>query len=94
MKKRFFHFIKLFVKIKPFLGFSFLDHEFAAIVATFAAYGVVDVPCAAVGADCECGDECFVMSATFSRTGVRLSAFRMCHFFIVLILLFYVIEIY
>ena len=75
-------------KYDTLLSLGLLDHEFATIVAAFAANGVVDMPCAAVGADCESGDESFVVCAAFCRTGVRLSAFRMCHFCIVLILLF------
>lgn len=92
MKKYFFTSLKVY--IHTLLSFSLLDHEFAAIVTAFAANGVVDVPCTAVRADCKCGDESFVVCAAFRRTGVRLSAFRMCHFCIVLILLFYVVVNY
>ena len=52
------------------LNLSLFDHEFAAIVSTFAAYGVPDVPGAAVRADCEGRDEGFVVGAAFGRTGV------------------------
>ena len=65
----------------------FLDSDFAAVVAAFAAYVVVHVPCAAVGADSQCGDKSFVVCTTFRCTGMRLSAFRMCHCFIVLIVI-------
>lgn len=51
-------------------GFVFYDSLFAAIVATFAAYGVVDVPGAAVGAKCKCGGYCLVVCATFGGTGL------------------------
>lgn len=51
-------------------GFVLDDSLFAAIVATFAAYGVVDVPGAAVGAKCKCGGYCLVVCATFGGTGL------------------------
>ena len=54
--------------------------QLAAVIATFTTYHVIDVPCAAVGADGQCGGYCFVVGAAFRCTGVRLSAFRMCHF--------------
>ena len=57
-----------------------IDDEFAAIVTTFTANCVIDMPSAAVGADGECRDESFVVSTTFRGSGMRLSAFRMCHF--------------
>ncbi len=62
-------------------GLVFDDGLLAAIVATFAAYGVVDVPSTAVGAKCKGGGYCFVVCATFSGAGLRLLAFRMCHCF-------------
>ena len=58
-----------------------VDDKFTAIVSAFATYSVVDVPCAAVGADSESRDKGFVVSTTFRGSGVRLSAFRMCHFY-------------
>jgi hypothetical protein len=61
------------------LGFL-VDDEPAAVVAAFAANGVVYVPGAAVGADGECRDESFVVCAALRGAGVRLSAFGMCHF--------------
>lgn len=39
----------------------FNDGLFAAIVAAFTTYGVINVPCAAVGAVCECGSYCMVV---------------------------------
>lgn len=60
-------------------GFVFDDGLFAAIVATFAAYGVVDVPGAAVGAKCKGGGYCLVVGTTFGGAGLGLLAFRMCH---------------
>lgn len=59
-----------------------LDSHFAAIVAAFATNRVVNVPCAAIGADCECRDQSLVVCTTFCRAGMRLSAFRMCHFYL------------
>ena len=61
----------------------FLDSDFTAIVATFAAYGVVDVPGAAVGAKSQSGSYSLVVGATFGGTGLRLFAFRMCHFVLI-----------
>ena len=57
----------------------FVDDELTTIVAAFAANCVIDVPSAAVRADSESRDESFVVCATFRGSGVRLSAFRMCH---------------
>ena len=52
----------------------------AAVVAAFAANGVVDVPVAAVGAKSQCGFYSLVVGATLCGAGFGLSAFRMCHF--------------
>ena len=57
-----------------------IDHELAAVVTALAAYMVVHMPCSAVGADGESGDQCLVVCAAFRCSCVRLSAFRMCHF--------------
>ena len=62
-------------------GLFFYDGLLAAVVAAFAAYGVVDVPCTAVGAECQCGGYCLVVGTTLCCTGLRLLAFRMCHCF-------------
>ena len=49
--------------------FVFNDSLLAAVVTTFAADGVVDVPCAAIGAKSERGSYGLVVSATFSGAG-------------------------
>ena len=49
---------------------SLLDGELAAVVATFAAYGVVNVPCTAVGADSQSGYESLVVSTTLGSAGL------------------------
>ena len=56
------------------------DSLTAAVVAAFAANGVVDVPVAAVGAKSQCGFYSLVVGATLCGAGFGLSAFRMCHF--------------
>lgn len=58
----------------------FLDSNLAAIVSALTAYTVVYVPCAAVGADGECGHHSLVVSSTLCGTCLRLFTFRMCHF--------------
>lgn len=65
--------------MKKLDGFGLFDNYVAAIEATFTAYGVVDVPGAAVGAYGDGGHLSFVVGATFGGAGLRLSAFRMCH---------------
>ncbi len=60
----------------------FNDSLFAAIVATFAAHGVIDVPCAAVGAKGKSGSYSHVVSTTLGGAGLGLFAFRMCHCFL------------
>lgn len=64
--------------------FGFFDGDFAAVVAAFATNGVIDVPCAAVGADSQCGGYGFVMCSAFCSAGFGLFAFRMCHFSLLL----------
>lgn len=61
------------------LDSSLFDSYFATVIATFATYGVVDMPCTAVGAYCQCGSHSFVMGAAFRCTCLRLFTFRMCH---------------
>ena len=78
-------FIGVFSTVRGCSDSSLVDHELAAVISAFAAYGVVYVPCAAVGAYCDRRDKCFVVGAAFRGAGVRLSAFRMCHCSIVLI---------
>ena len=62
------------------LDFGFLDNKLATVVTAFRANLVEHMPCSAVGADSECWDESLVVRTAFGGTGVRLSAFRMCHF--------------
>ncbi len=59
-----------------------LDYDTAAVETTFAAYGVVDVPCAAVGAYSQSGHLCLVVSSALCCPGLGLFSFRMCHFFL------------
>lgn len=81
----------------PSVGYGFaserslgLDGELAAVVTTLAAHGVVHVPCAAVGAECQSWGNGLVVGSTLSCAGLRLFAFRMCHrFFISYLLLFF-----
>ena len=69
-----------FVQSAEYLSFSsLLNRQFTTIVSAAGAYSVVDVVCAAVRADSQCGQLSYVMSTTFRLTGVRLSTFRMCH---------------
>ena len=60
-------------------SFVFYDGLLATIVATFATHGVVDVPCAAVGADSDGRSYSFVVCATLCGAGLGLFSFRMCH---------------
>ena len=62
------------------LSRALLDGELAAVVAAGAAYGVVDVPSAAVGANCQRGCYGLIVGSALARPGLRLSSFRMCHF--------------
>ena len=48
----------------------FFDGEFTTVVAASGAYGVVDVPCAAVRADCQCGGYCLIVGSAFESTGL------------------------
>ena len=51
-------------------GGVLLDSESATIVATFTTYGVIDVPCTAVGANSEGGHCSFVVSTTLGGAGL------------------------
>ena len=64
-------------------GSLFFDGLFAAVVTTFAAYGVVNVPCTAVRTYNQCRGYSFVVSSSLGCSRFRLSSFRMCHFCIV-----------
>lgn len=44
------------------------DGELAAVVTTSVAYGVVDVPSAAVGADCESRSNSLIVSSTLESS--------------------------
>lgn len=66
----------------------FLDGHFATIVATFATYGVVNMPCTTVGADGKCGGYSFVVCTAFRGTGLGLFSFRMCHCYFVFCFVF------
>ena len=46
------------------------DSYFATVVTTFATYGVVDVPCSAVGAESKSRGNGLVVCATFRCTGL------------------------
>ena len=48
----------------------FFDGEFTTVVAASGAYGVVDVPAAAVGANCQRGCYSLVVSSTFKGSGL------------------------
>ena len=65
------------IALKRCLG---LDGELAAVVAAFTAHAVIHVPCATVGAECQSGSYGLVVGSTLSCAGLRLFAFRMCHF--------------
>ena len=68
------------------LGNFLLDGELTAVVATSGAYGVVDVPCAAVGADSERGGYGLVVRSALEGSRLGLSSFRMCHFSVIVLL--------
>ncbi len=70
-------------------GGFFYDSLFATVVAAFAAYCVVDVPGTAVGAESQSGSYSLVVSTALCGTGFGLLSFRMCHFSLLLLILFY-----
>ena len=51
-------------------GGFFYDSLFAAVVSAFATYSVIDVPCAAVGAESQSGGYCFVVGTAFCGTSL------------------------
>ena len=69
-----------------------LDSDFATVVTAFHANAVVNMPCAAVGADCQCRHRSFVVCAAFCRTGLGLTSFRMCHCCFIVLLLFFLLS--
>ncbi len=58
------------------------DHQTATVVSAFAADGVIDVPCATVGAMSDCRHLSLVVSTALRSACLRLFAFRMCHRFL------------
>lgn len=61
-------------------------HQFSLIVhvAVNIVGSMIDVHGTCHWADCQSRGFCFVMSSSFSASGMRLSSFRMCHFTIIL----------
>lgn len=49
-------------------SFGLYDSLLAAVVTAFTAHCVVDVPCAAVGAESDCGGNSLVVCATLRCT--------------------------
>ncbi|OAV67432.1 hypothetical protein Barb4_02467 [Bacteroidales bacterium Barb4] len=66
-------------------GGFFFDCQLTSVVAAFTAYGMVKMPCAAVGAYSHCGDDSLVVSSSLGCSCMTLSSFRMCHCLIYLI---------
>ena len=66
-------------RVDGLAGFVFYDCLLATVVTAFTAYGVVDVPCTAVGAKCKGGGYSLVVCTTLGGAGLGLLAFRMCH---------------
>ena len=62
----------------------FADCQLASVVSTGAAYGVVNMPLTAIGANSERRSYCLVMGSSLCSSCVRLSSFRMCHFYLIL----------
>ena len=63
-----------------FSHFFFYDGQFPAIVSASGANGVIDMPCAAVGAYSQCGGYSLIVGSAFEGSRFGLSSFRMCHF--------------
>lgn len=51
-------------------GSGLFDSYFATVVATFATNSVVDMPCSAMGAECESGGNGLVVCATLRSAGL------------------------
>ena len=67
----------------------FLDYcQLASVITALTAYCVIDVPCSAVRADCQCRCYCLIVSPSFRSSCLGLPSFRMCHFVLFLLLLF------
>ncbi len=56
--------------VRKLEGCVFNDSLLAAVVAAFTAYGVVDVPCAAVGAKSEGGGHSLIVGAALCGAGL------------------------
>ena len=60
------------------------EFSFVVKVAVNLICSVIDVHGASDRANCHGRDFCLVVSSSLSASGVRLSAFRMCHFTFIL----------
>ncbi len=49
---------------------GFLDGDFTAIVATLTTHTVVNVPCATIGAYCQCRHSSLIVSSALCGTGL------------------------
>jgi hypothetical protein len=58
-----------------------LDSQLATVITAFRANGVRNMPATTVGAYYYGRNNCLVMRTALGCTGVRLSSFRMCHFY-------------
>ena len=72
------------VRAIPDLGFLLAHHILATVVTALGAYGVINMPCAAVRALCDGRSHSHVVGAALCGTSLGLSSFRMCHFLVVL----------
>ena len=62
--------------------FLFHDCQLASVVSASGANSMINVPCTAVGANCQRGGNGFIMSSALERSRFGLSSFRMCHLII------------
>ncbi len=65
----------------------FFDCHFSSVIAAFATYSVIYVPCATVRAEYQSRSYSFVVSSSLSCSCLRLFSFWMCHFLIYYLLL-------
>ena len=65
----------------------FLDGQLATIVAALATNGVELDRSAAVRAYADCRSDCLVVGPALVATGLRMVSLRMCHFFLLFVLL-------
>lgn len=65
----------------------FFDCQFTSVVTAFATYSVINVPSTAVRAYSHCWSDSLVMSSSLGCSCLTLSSFRMCHYFIYLIVI-------